>query len=206
MGSINLDLAKVFYLGHGTTNLVGGDALALFSASHTIRKTGGTQANKYPTGDTERAFSAANLVDAINIMNRFVGMNNVQMRPVRRFRVVCSVESEPTVQQALDSLYGPGNANLGLQTGSASQFRARGIDAGYVVLPDVPYAYRNYWSIVDLDRASEQLFFAKAWDPRMNDMNQYEKGIFKNEASTLMGYVFNGWQFAFGSIGNGAAL
>lgn len=205
-GNINLDLAKVFYLGHGTTNLTGGDGLALFSGSHTIRKTGGTQSNLYPSGDTHRAFTAANLVDALNIMNRFKGMNDVQMRPVRRFRVVCSVELEPTVQQALNSLYGPTNANLGLQTGSAEAFAGRGVDAGYVVLPDIPYSYRNYWSVVDLDRASEMLFYAKGWDPRMNDVTTFEKGTFKNEASTFFGYVFNGWQWVFGSQGSGAAI
>ena len=36
-GNLNLEACKVFYLGFGTTNLTGGDAVALFSSAHTIR-------------------------------------------------------------------------------------------------------------------------------------------------------------------------
>lgn len=205
-GNLNLEACKVFYLGFGTTNLTGGDGLALFSGSHTIRKDGSTQSNMFPSGDTHRAFSAANLVDAVNIMNRFKGMNGVQMLPCKRIRVLCSVEVQPTVEQALNSLYGPINANLGLQTASKEAFRARGVDISSVVLYDMPYAYRNYWFVVDLDRASEMAWLAVGWMPRMNEDSEYEKGVYKNEASTLFGYLFSGWQWVFGSIGSGAAI
>lgn len=202
--NINEDFCKVFYLGFGTTNLTGGDAVALFSASHTIRKTGGVQSNMF--SDTQRPFSAPNLVEAINIMNRFKGMNDIQMLQVRRTRVLCSPELRPTVEQAINSMYGPLNANLGLSTASKEAFRDRGVDIASIVLPDIPYAYRNYWFVVDLDRAADMFFFAKGWMPRMNDISEYEKGTFKNESSTFFGFVFNSWQWAFGSIGDNSAV
>ena len=205
-GNLNLEACKVFYLGFGTTNLTGGDGLALFSTAHTIRNGGGTQANTFAVGDTHRAFSAANLVEAVNIMNRFKGMNNVQMLPCKRLRVLCSVELQPTVDQALNSMYGPLNANLGLQTGSKEAFRARSADISSAVLWDMPYAYRNYWFVIDLDRAAEQSWLASGWMPRMNDVSEYAKGIYKNEASTFFGYVFSGWQHAFGSKGDGTTV
>lgn len=205
-GNLNLEACKVFYLGFGTTNLTGGDGLALFASNHTIRKDGSTQANTFAVGDTHRAFSAANLVDAVNIMNRYKGMNAVQMLPCKRVRVLCSVELQPTVEQAINSLYGPINANLGLQTASKEAFRARGVDIASSVLYDMPYAYRNYWFVIDLDRAAEMSWLAVGWMPRMNDVTEYQKGVYKNEASSFFGYVFSGWQFAFGSKGDATTV
>lgn len=203
-GNLNLEACKVFYLGFGTTNLTGGDGYALFTASHTIRATGGTQSNMF--GDTHRAFTASNLVEAVTLMNRFQNMNGVQMLPVTRIRVLCSNENQPAVEQAINSLYGPINANLGLQTASKEAFRARGVDIASQVLFDMPVGYKNYWFVIDLDRAAEMAWLAVGWMPRMNDTTDFEKGIYKNEASSFFGYVFSGWQFAFGSIGNGAAV
>lgn len=205
-GNLNLEACKVFYLGFGTTNLTGGDGLALYNSGHLIRKDGSTQCNMFAVGDTHRAFSAANLVDAVNIMNRFKGMNGVQMLPCKRIRVLCSVEVQPTVEQALNSLYGPINANLGLQTGSKSAFQARGVDIESKVLYDMPYSYRNYWFLVDLDRAAELSWLAVGWMPRMNDETEYERGSYKNEASTFFGYTFSGWQHTFGSKGDASVV
>ena len=204
VGNINRDVAKMFYLGFGTTFFTGGDAVALFSGSHPIRASGGTQSNMFPT--THLPFSAANLVTAINIMNRFQQPNAVQARKVRRFRVVCSVELEPTVQQALLSMYGPSNANLGLQTGSKYAFSERGVDAGYIVLPEIPAAYTNYWFVVDLDRAVDRAKLAFAWKPRMVHDTRTQNGTSAIDSSTLFGPVMEGWQHVFGSIGNNAAV
>lgn len=204
IGNINVDVAKMFYLGFGTTFFTGGDALALFSGSHLIRNGGGTQSNMF--SDTHRAFSASNLTEAINIMNRFKGMNNVQLAKVRRFRVVCSVELEPTVQQALLSLYGPVSANLGLQTSSEFMFRGRGVEAGYTVLPEIPNAYKNYWFVVDLDRAQDRFKLAAAWMPRMAQETRIENGTYHIDASTFFGPVAVGWQWVFGSKGDGSAV
>jgi len=203
--NLNEEACKVYYLGHGTTNLTGGDGFQLFYKAHTLRA-GGTQANNFGTGDTERAFSADNFVEAVNRMNRFQDHNARQMLKTRNLRVITSVELEPTVQQALMSLYGPLNANLGLQKGSKGAFAGRGVNVDYIVAPDVPYAYRNYWEVIDLDRAKYLSFLAAAWMPRMADEDEKSKGVYKNEASTLFGYYFAGWQHAFGSKGDASSI
>lgn len=204
--NINEDFCKVFYLGFGTTNLTGGDSVALFSNSHPIRKTGALQGNMYPSGDTQRAFSASNLVDAVNIMNRFKGMNDIQMLATKRLRVLCAPELRPAVEQAINSMYGPLNANLGLSTASKEAFQNRGVDIASAVLPDIPYAYRAYWFVIDLDRAQDMFKLAVGWMPRMNDETQYNKGVYMNEASVLFGFGFDSWQWAFGSTGAGTAI
>lgn len=203
--NLNEEACKVFYLGHGTTNLTGGDGLSLYNTSHTLRA-GGTQANNFGSGDTHRAFSAANFVEAVNRMNRFKDHNGRQMLKCRNIRIVCSVELEPTVQQALLSLYGPANANLGLQTGSKQAFAGRGITVDYIVAPDIPNSYKDYWFVVDLDRAKRRAWLAAAWMPRMADEDEKSKGVYKNEASTLFGYYFSDWQWTFSSKGDGSAI
>src|ERR1035437_424480 len=168
--NLNVEAAKVFYLGFGTTNLTGGDGLALFVSNHTIRRTGGTQSNMFPTANGHLPFSSAALVQAVTLMSRFVGMNNIQMLPNRRIRVLCSIEGQPAVEQAINSLYGPINANLGLQTGSKEAFRARGVDVESKVIYDMPTAYSAYWFVEDLDRASELAWLAVGWMPRMTEI------------------------------------
>lgn len=205
-GNLNLEAAKLFYLAFTTTNLTGGDGKALVAGDHTIRKTGLTQSNQFPTGDTQRSFGSAALTDAISIVSRFKGMNDVQMLPSKRLRIFCSIELFPTVDQVLTSLYGPTNANLGLQTGSKEAIKRRGMDIEAVVIPDIPYAYRNYWFLIDLDRAAEMAWFANGWMPRMSETTEYRKGTYYNDSSTFFGYVFSGWQWIFASKGDNTAI
>lgn len=205
-GNLNLEACKVYYLGFGTTNLTGGDGKALFATDHTIRKTGGTQANTFPVGDTQRPLSAANFTEAVTLMNRFVGMNNVQMLPCRKIRLLVSNENEPVAQQILTSLYGPTNAQLGFQTASKDAFAGRHVDVNYMVLWDMPAAYKNYWFVIELERAAELSWLAVGWMPRMNNETFFNKGQYANEASVFFGYVFSGWQWAFGSKGDSSAI
>ena len=200
----NDELAKHFYLGFGTTNFTGGDGVALFSGSHPIRATGSTQSNMFST--THLPLTSDNLDTAISIMNRFQNVNGIEMRPVRRLRVVVSKENESTANQILNSLYGPLNANLGLNKASTEALRARGMDISVVCLPDIPYAYRNYWFLIDLDRSAERLQKASAWNPRMAQDTRTQNGTFYNDASTLFGIFSLGWQHVFGSKGDSSAV
>jgi hypothetical protein len=204
----NEEHAKVFYLGFGTTNLTGGDAVALFSEAHPTRKSGvGNQANTFGTGDTHRVFSAANLVDAIDKMARFKDHNGVQFRRSRRLRVVCSPEISSTVIQAIDSIYGPSTANLGLSTASSSFLAKRGItDIQPTVLPNIPTAYKNYWFVVDLDRAQKMAYRAVAWRPRMASDTEVENGTMNNACSTLLGFHWGHWAWCFGSKGDATSI
>lgn len=204
----NEELAKVFYLGFGTTNLTGGDSVALFSEAHPTRKSGvGNQANTFGTGDTHRVMTGPNIVAAIDKMNRFKDHNGVQFLKGRRLRIVCANEYESTAIQAIDSIYGPNTANLGLNTASSSFLAKRGVtDIGVISLPDIPTAYQTYWFIIDLDRASKMFFRAAAWRPRMSTDTEVNNGTMVNASSTLFGHVWGHWGFAFGSKGDTTSI
>lgn len=202
IGNVNKDIAKMFYLGFGTTFFSGGDALALFSASHTIRKTAGTQSNIVTTNYQ----LTANAVDtAINQMNRFKGMNDVQLGKCRRIRLVVPVELESTALQIRDSLYGPSNANLGLQKASKQQMRMRGIDFDVVVLPEITSSYSAYWWLVDLDRAANRFLLGWGWKPRLARDTVSQDGTSVIDASVYFGPHSVGWQWVIGSQGTGSA-
>lgn len=201
----NQDVSKLFYFGFGTTFLTGGNSEALF-ASHTVRKTGTGQRNTFASGATHRPFSADAFSDAITIMNRLRGHNDIELTPVKRARVLCSKENAPNVIQTLESLYGPNNANLGLSTGSKEFMQKRGIAVDHFVLADMPTAYQNYWFVIDMDRMASRTFLAEAWGPRMNDETDYSKGTFSNEASALFGWYWNEATWCFGSIGDNSTI
>jgi hypothetical protein len=192
-GNINADIAKSLYLGFGTTFFTGGDALALFSASHPIRATGEVQSN---TGTS--VFSPTTLRQTIDSMNKFKTQNGRRMKKARRILIVCHSDIEADVQQTLDSMYGPGNANLGLQVASKAQFSARGVEVSYVTLTEIPVAYHNYWFVIDLDRAARRFFLAFAWLPRSNSRTEPRNGTFAIDSSTVAGPVHLGFQHVFG--------
>jgi hypothetical protein len=206
IGNHNLELAKMLYLGFGTTNFTPGDGVALFSNSHPIRRTGGTSGNMFASGDTQRALSVDAVKTALDRMNRALNQNGVQNRPVKRFRLVVPVELEATAWQILLSIYGP-SANLGLSTTSPDIMEARGIpDRSVTVLPDIPSAYSTYWFIMDLDRMPGQFLKVQAWGPRMDEQAHPDNGSFSNDCSTLLQFVANGWTCVFGSKGDGTSI
>lgn len=209
--NINEDTAKLFYLGHGTTFQAGGDALPLFDQAHLIRKPGVTaHPNTFYTGfgpsTTHLAFDANPLVEAIQRMDRFVLNDGTQMRKTRRLRILCSTELQETVARTLHSMYGPDTSWLGKNKSSKEFQSMLGRSIDFAVIPDIPYAYKNYWSVIDLDRAEKMLWLAWGWKPRMNDYSDYSKGIFQNAASTLFSPEFSDWRFGFGSKGDGSAV
>lgn len=205
--NVNYDAAQMFFLSTGTTFFSGGDGVALGSGSHPIRKTGATQSNLF--SDTHRAFSGDNLIEAIRRMNRFKGMNDVQMRRSRRYRVICTIENEEDVWKTLNSLFGPNNPNLGKNAASAEAYRARGIEIDHVACEYIPSsdAYKNFWAVVDLDRAAERFVMGVGWLPRLNrEEDDTRKGTRFQTCSTLVGPNARGWQFILPSLGTGAAV
>lgn len=203
VGNINRDIARFFYLGAGTTFFTGGDAVALYSASHPIRATGATQSNIL-SGNYALTANALDLI--ITQMNRFQAPSGVQMRKCRRIALVVPTELETTAIQIKNSLYGPGNGNLGLQKASEEALRARGVTIDIVVLPEIPSAYSAQWYVVDLDRAARRFFLASAWMPRMNPETDFTHGTYSVNASTLFGPTALGWQWTAYSPGTGGTV
>lgn len=200
----NEDACKVFYLGHGTTFLTVGNSEALYG-SHSL-KNGDTQYNNFGSGDTHRALGSTAITDAIAKMNRFKDHNGIQLLPVRNLRLVVSPEKIAEANKILMSRQGPDNANLGLQTGSQEALAKRGITIKPVEAADIPYAYREYWSLNDVDRAKSRAFMAYAWKPRSATEPEISNGTKIYAGSTVFGPVVLGWQWSFGSTGSGASI
>jgi hypothetical protein len=203
----NEEIAKVFYLGFGTTNLIGGDGVALFSEAHPTRKSGvGNQANTFGTGSTHKAFTAATLVEGIDKMSRLKDNNGVQFARPKNIEVVCSHELSSTVIQAIESMYGPTTANLGLNIGSSVFLKKRGVNVGVTVLPNIPSAYQNYWFLVDKDRSRKMAARAVAWRPRVASDVTVQNGTQSYACSTLFGHHWGHFGWVFGSKGDGTAI
>ena len=172
-----------------------------------MRKSGvSNQRNIFNVGETHEAFSGSSLVKAIERMDRFVLNEGGQMRKAKNLLVLCSTELEDTVHRNLYSNYGPDTANLGLNAASVGSFAARKRKVNYAVVDYQPYAYRNYWGVIDLDRAKKMLFMGWGWKPRINNQSDRRKGLFYNEGSTLFGPVARDWRYGFWSIGDGSTI
>jgi hypothetical protein len=202
--NVEFDATRFIYLSHTTAMFTGGDSLSLINTAHPLRS-GGTQANNFGSGDTHRAFSASALVELINLMDRFKGQNGTQMLPTKHLRVLCSIEAAPTVQQAIDSKYGP-TANLNLSTASAEAFQGRGKVVDFRVMPYMPAAYKNYWFVVAMDRTPNRMLMCWAWKPRLAQDSVISNGTFENDASVSFAPIALGWQFIAGSKGDGSSI
>ena len=202
---MNLDGSKLFHLGHGTTFFTGGNSEALF-ASHTLRMDASTQSNKFNTGETEEALSAASLDKAIQRMNRLKNHNGIQLLPVSNLKLIVSSEKQSEAHRVVKSEYGPNSANLGLSSTGPSLLAAQGLSIEVVVDPNIPSARKEQWVLVDANRASEMLFQAVAWGPELATETQVRKGTYTVDADAYFGPVAVAWQFGFGSLGTGATI
>ncbi len=203
--NINEDTAKVFYLGHGSTFLTCGNSEALYGA-HTIKSTGATQYNNFGSGDTQRVLGPTALVDAIAKMNRFQAHNGIQMLRCRTLKLLVAPENIALANQIIYSMYGPNNANLGLSQSSKDALALRRMTIEAVEVPDIPYAYRNYWFLNEMNRAAKRAFMAWGWKPRMKRDNKVAQGILRELGSVFFGPVVKGWQWTFSSKGDATSI
>ena len=210
--NVNEDAAKLFYLGQGTTFFAGvGDSVPLFDQAHPIRKSGATaNPNLFYTGfgtsTTHLAFGADALVEALQRMDRFKLNDDTQMLKGKRYRILCSTEMQETVARVVQSMYGPDTSYLG-KSSASKEFQAdlgRTID--YKVIPDMPYAYKDYWFVEELGRANKMLWMVWGWKPRLNNQSEYRKGTYYNDGSVLFAPHAADWRFGFASKGDGTTV
>ena len=210
--NVNSDAAKLFYLGQGTIFFAGvGDSVPLFDQAHPIRKSGATaNPNLFYTGfgasTTHLAFDADPLVEAIQRMNRFTLNDDTQMLPCKRLRILCSNENQETVARVLTSMYGPDTSWLGKNSASKEFQAGLGRTIDFRIIPDMPYAYKDYWFVEDLDRANKMLWMIWGWKPRLNNQSEYRKGTYYNDGSVLFAPHAADWRFGFASKGDGTAV
>jgi hypothetical protein len=185
---INLDAAKIHYLGFGTTFFTGGDGLSLYNASHTMGD-GSTQSNT-----TTNALSYDNLKTACQAMDRFYDDKGIQMLPCQRLRLIVPREKKERAEEVLRSIGNPDNNNR------VSNVFNNG--TGYIDLKVanwIPAAYSTNWFLIDLDRADYMAKMVWGWKPKFDSDSIVNNGSKIYTASTMFKPGFQSWQWAYGS-------
>ena len=191
---INIDAAKVLYLGFGTTFLTGGDSLALFSASHTMGD-GSTQSNLITSaGSTTPALSYDSLKAACQQLDRMYDDKGIQLLPSQRLRLVVARENKERAEEVLRSIGNPDSANR------INNVFANG--QGYIdykVANWIPSAYSKYWFVMDMERASNMAFMVWGWRPKFDDDKVINNGTKVYTGSVMFTPGFSSFQHVVGS-------
>lgn len=186
-GRIDLDAAKIFYLGFGTTFFTGGDGSALFADSHTM-KDGSTQDNDLDTVP----LSYDNLKIAAQRMDMFTDDKGIRLLPARRLRLVVGRENMERAQEVLRSIGNPDSANRVNNVFNNGE--------GYmdmVVSNWIPQTtYGKYWFVMDTERAARMARAVWGWKPRFESDNIVNNGSKIYTASTMFKFGFQSWQWA----------
>jgi hypothetical protein len=189
---INLDATKILYLGFGTTVFTGGDAVALFSASHpTGSPTTGSQTNTLGTV----SLTYDNLKTATQYLDRAQDDKGVQLLPCRKLRLIVARENKEKAQEVLRSIGNPDNANRVNNVFNNGD--------GYIdmrVANWIPSTtYSKYWFVVDMERAAYMAFMVWGWKPKFDSDNVVNNGTKIYTASVMEKPGFSSWQWVTGS-------
>lgn len=186
---INLNAAKIHYLGFGTTFFTGGDSVALYSASHSMND-GSTQSNTLGTN----SLSYDNLKDAIQKMDRFYDDKGIQLTPCRNLRLIVARENKERAMEVLRSIGNPDNANR------VNNVFANGDGSIDMRVANwIPSSYSKYWFVVDLERAAYMAYMVWGWRPKFDDDKVINNGTKIYTGSTMFKPGFQAWQWAIGS-------
>ena len=186
---INTDVAKIHYLGFGTTFFTGGDGYALYSASH-LMKDQTTQSNTLGT----LPLSYDNLKTACQKLDRFYDDKGIQLVPCQNLRLIVARENKERAEEILRSIGNPDNANR------VSNVFNNG--AGYIdlhVANWIPSGYSKYWFVIDMERASYMAYNVWGWRPKFDDDKIINNGTKLYTGSTMFRPGFQSWQWAIGS-------
>ena len=195
---IDVEGTKLFYLGHGTTFQTGGDAVALFSASHPSPDTSvSNQANIPATAYGHETLSPESLERAVQGINRYYDVKGVQLMRCRNLKLIIPRELEETTKRILLSTQGPLSANLGINPMASQHSRIT-----YEVADWIPTGYSTYWFLMDTERANQCLYMCWGWMPRVNDEYEYSNGTLYKAGSVFFKPVFTDWRWIYGSKGD----
>jgi hypothetical protein len=188
---INIDAAKILYLGFGTTFFTGGDGYALFSASHpTGSPSIGTQSNTLST----IPLSYDNLKTACQTLDRFTDDKGIQLLPCQKLRLVVARENKERAEEVLRSIGNPDSANRVNNVFSNGN--------GYIdlrVANWIPSGYSKYWFVMDMERASTMAHMVWGWRPKFDSDNIVNNGSKIYTASTMFKPGFSSWQWVVGA-------
>lgn len=198
---IDIEAAKLFYLGFGTTFQTGGDGKALLASDHPSPDTSVTaQRNVPPTANGHELLTREALTRGVQNMNRFYDIKGVQLMRCRKFKVIIARENEENLKAILMSTQGPLTANLGINPMATQYSRVE-----YEVADYIPVAYASYWFLLDMERASRALYMLWGWKPKINNESEYSSGTLYKAGSVYFKPVFIDWRFIYGSKGDQSA-
>lgn len=186
---INLDCAKIHYLGFGTTFFTGGDGVALYSASHPMGD-GSTQSNTLGT----IPLSYDNLKTACQRLDRFYDDKGIQLLPCQKLRLIVARENKERAEEVLRSIGNPDSANR------VSNVFNNG--SGYIdmrVANWIPTAFSKYWFVIDMERAAQMAYNVWGWRPKFDSDNIVNNGSKIYTGSTMFRPGFQAFQWAIGS-------
>lgn len=186
---INLDAAKIHYLGFGTTFFTGGDGLSLYNTGHTMGD-GTTQSNSLGTSP----LSYDNVKTACQNLDRFYDDKGIQLLPCQKLRLIVARENKERAEEVLRSIGNPDSANR------VSNVFNNG--TGYIdmrVANWIPAAYPKYWFVIDMERAAQMAYMVWGWRPKFDSDNIVNNGSKIYTGSTMFRPGFQAWQWAIGS-------
>lgn len=186
---INLDAAKIHYLGFGTTFFTGGDGKALYASDHPMND-GSTQTNTLGT----LPLSYDNLKTACQRMDRFYDDKGIQLLPCQKLRLIVARENKERAEEVLRSIGNPDNNN---RVSNVFNNGAGYID--YVVANWIPAAFGKYWFVIDLERAAYMAHMVWGWRPKFDSDKVINNGSKLYTGSSMFKPGFQSWQWAIGS-------
>jgi hypothetical protein len=185
---INTDVAKIFYLGFGTTFFTGGDAKALIASDHPMGD-GSTQSNTLGA----IPLSYDNLKTATQKLDRFYDDKGIQLLPCQKLRLIVARENKEKAEEVLRSIGNPDSANR-----VNNVFNGVGyID--YKVANWIPSGYSKYWFVVDMERANMLAKLLWGWRPKFDDDKVINNGTKIYTGSTMFKPGFQSWQWLVGA-------
>ena len=200
---VDIEAAKLYYLGFGTTFQAGGDGVALFAYNHPSPDSSvSTQRNIFGTTEGHLPLTRESLTLALQRLNRFKDIRGIQMMKCLRPKLIIARENEENAKQILMSIQGPLTPNLGINPVATVNSKIT-----YEVADWIPQTtYSTYWFLIDEDRAQKMLFMVWGWRPRVNSESNYSNGTLYKAGSVYFKPGFRDWRFAFGSKGDSSAI
>lgn len=112
---VDIQAAKIIYLGHTTTFQTGGDGVALFAYNHASTDPSvAIQRNIFTVAETHLALTTPSLTLARQRMDRFYDLRGVQLMKAKDLCIYIATENEENAKTILYSNQGPTTPNLGI--------------------------------------------------------------------------------------------
>jgi hypothetical protein len=197
---VDIQAAKIIYLGHTTTFQTGGDGVSLFSFAHpSTDPSVANQRNIFTVAETHLALTRSSLTLARQRMDRFYDLRGVQLMKAKDLCVYIATENEENIKEILYSNQGPTTPNLGINPMNQSYSGIK-----YIVVDYQPAAFSTYWALVSKDRMKRAVYMLWGWKARINSESDYRNGTLIKAGSVYFRPVFTDWTWAFGSKGDGS--